>query len=168
MQHSIRIELSSIIMSSATANAAIGCTCTHLLHGAGDARTATEAAAASKSQRRYRPAWPSGSCTRAPTARKSHSKSFTGRPAASTRRAQRPRRPPSLYPLSHAVYDTVIAPAALRAHRRAAEEDSAACQQGHSARAESRGALLKQFAAHPTEARWQVCRGAGSSLRPEP
>ena len=107
MHQSIIIACILIEMSSSISSCMFGCTCMHRQHGAGAARTAAAAAAASTAERRCRPAGASGSCTRAPTARKSHSKSFTWRPAASTRRAQRPRRPPSLYPLSHAVYDTV-------------------------------------------------------------
>ena len=110
MHPSIIIAFISIEMSSSISSCMFGCTCMHRQHGAGAARTAAASAAASTAERRCRPAGASGSYTRAPTARRSHSKSFTGRPAASTRRAQRPRRPPSLYPLSHAVYDTVLPP----------------------------------------------------------
>ena len=107
VQPSIRIISTSIVMSSATSRCTFGCTFTHLLCGAGAPQTAPSAAAASMAERRCRPSRPSGSCTRAPGARRPHSKSFNWRPAASPKRAQRPRQPPSLYPLSHVLYDNV-------------------------------------------------------------
>ena len=107
VQPSIRIISTSIDMSSATSRCTFGCTFTHLLCGAGAPQTAPSAAAASMAERRCRPSRPSGSCTRAPGARRPHSKSFNWRPAASPKRAQRPRQPPSLYPLSHVLYDNV-------------------------------------------------------------
>ena len=109
VQPSIRIISTSIEMSSATSRCTFGCTFTHLLCGAGAPQTAPSAAAASMAERRCRPSRPSGSCTRAPGARRPHSKSFNWRPAASPKRAQRPRQPPSLYPLSHVLYDNVTA-----------------------------------------------------------
>ncbi len=108
MQPSISIALMSIEMSSSISSCTFGCTCTHRQHGAEAPRTAAAAAAASKAEHRCRPARASGSCTRAPGARRPHSKSFNWQPAASPKRAQRPRQPPSLYPLSHVLYDNVL------------------------------------------------------------
>ena len=107
MQPSISIALMSIEMSSSISSCTFGCTCTHRQHGAEAPRTAAASAAASKAEHRCRPARASGSCSWAPTARKSHSKSFTWRPAASTSRAQRPRQSPLLQAPSHALCDYV-------------------------------------------------------------